>query len=116
MGCTLKKVALTAGVSTATVSRVINGTAGVSQEMRTRVLLAISDIGYRPNEHASMLGRATRGISRNKHRVGSMLQTPKEIFYLKPIPHKGNLVDERLEQLERENEYLRDLIAALVGR
>ena len=51
----IKDVAKEAGVSVATVSRVINGTATVSDESRTRVEQAIHDLGYRSNEVARTL-------------------------------------------------------------
>ena len=44
---TIKDVAKAAGVSTATVSAVVNDSAYVSPELRTRVLAAISDLALR---------------------------------------------------------------------
>ena len=59
----LKDVAKRAGVSTATVSRVINGTAVVSEEMRRRVEQACATLGYIPNGAARALStRRTRTI------------------------------------------------------
>jgi DNA-binding LacI/PurR family transcriptional regulator len=57
-------VAERAGVSTATVSRVLRGTSPVSPETRARVLEAVEALGYRPNETARSLriGRG-RGIA-----------------------------------------------------
>ena len=51
----IRDVARTAGVSTATVSHVINNTRFVSEEMRARVLEAIEQCGYYPNAHARSL-------------------------------------------------------------
>ncbi len=48
-------VAKTAGVSTTTVSRVINGVATVSEDNRQRVLEAIKKLKYRPNPNAQRL-------------------------------------------------------------
>jgi LacI family transcriptional regulator len=56
--CTVKDVAKLAGVSTATVSRVVNGTAIVSGKTAAKVLTAISRLKYFPNVHAAQLGRA----------------------------------------------------------
>lgn len=53
-------VARCAGVSPATVSRVLGGQVPVSAETRARVLEAIEQLGYRPNEIARTL-RAGRG-------------------------------------------------------
>lgn len=52
---TLQDVAQRAGVSTATVSKVISNTPYVSAATRSRVLKAIKDIGYRPNLAARAL-------------------------------------------------------------
>jgi DNA-binding LacI/PurR family transcriptional regulator len=56
---TVEDVARSAGVSIATVSRVINGTARVSQPTRDRVAAAVVELGYRP-----ML--AARNMRRNR--------------------------------------------------
>lgn len=59
----LKDVAASAGVSTATVSRVINGSAAVSEEVRARVQKAGALLGYIPNGVARALSsRQTRTI------------------------------------------------------
>jgi LacI family transcriptional regulator len=52
---TIKDVSELAGVSQATVSRVINGTTHVDEEKKQRVLAAIKKLGYRPNAHAKSL-------------------------------------------------------------
>ncbi|HYY93295.1 MAG TPA: LacI family DNA-binding transcriptional regulator [Pyrinomonadaceae bacterium] len=51
----IKDVAREAGVSTATVSHVINKTRFVSEEVRARVLEAVERCGYYPNAHARSL-------------------------------------------------------------
>lgn len=51
----IKDVAREAGVSTATVSHVINNTRFVSDEVRARVLEAVGRCGYYPNAHARSL-------------------------------------------------------------
>jgi len=48
----IKDVAREAGVSTATVSHVVNNTRFVSEEVRARVLGAVERCGYYPNAHA----------------------------------------------------------------
>ena len=53
----IREVAKRAGVSPATVSRVINGTARVDEEKRERVEKAIEETGFRPNELARALYR-----------------------------------------------------------
>ncbi|MGO4723681.1 MULTISPECIES: LacI family DNA-binding transcriptional regulator [unclassified Inquilinus] len=54
---TIKDVARLAGVSTATVSAVVNETAYVSPSLRTRVLAAISELQYAPSAVARNLKR-----------------------------------------------------------
>jgi LacI family transcriptional regulator len=49
MGVTARDVARKAGVSTATVSRVINQSHRVSKELQTRVLQAMKELGHKPN-------------------------------------------------------------------
>jgi hypothetical protein len=63
---TMRDVARVAGVSTATVSRVISGGESVSGKTRTEVLKAISSLQYCPNAHAAELGRAKGGIRKNR--------------------------------------------------
>lgn len=55
MAATIKDVARLAEVSISTVSRVINDSKPVSPEARRRVLKAIEDLGYKPNEVARSL-------------------------------------------------------------
>lgn len=54
-GVTVKEVAARAGVSTATVSRVLNGKGGVSKELEQRVLQSIEALSFRPNIAARRL-------------------------------------------------------------
>ncbi|TIU67373.1 MAG: LacI family transcriptional regulator, partial [Mesorhizobium sp.] len=51
----MRDVAVRAGVSTMTVSRVLNEPGKVSEEMRERVLTAVREIGYLPNHLAGSL-------------------------------------------------------------
>ena len=51
----MKEVANRAGVSTATVSNVINKTRFVSNEVKSRVVKAIKELDYRPNAIARSL-------------------------------------------------------------
>lgn len=56
---TIKQVAERAQVSPATVSRTLNGDVKVSDNVRTRVLAAVQELGYRPNRMARNLRRQT---------------------------------------------------------
>jgi len=60
---TVKEVAQRAGVSTATVSRVLSGSAGVREPLRTRVLEVARSLAYRPNRAARDLRvRSSRAV------------------------------------------------------
>jgi DNA-binding LacI/PurR family transcriptional regulator len=61
---TIKQVAKQAGVSTQTVSRVINGRPDVAAETRDRVSAVITRLGYQPNDLARSL------IRRRSHTLG----------------------------------------------
>ena len=52
---TMREVAILAGVSTATVSHVINGSKKISAETTERVLQAVSQVNYKPNTLAKSL-------------------------------------------------------------
>ncbi|GMA33149.1 LacI family DNA-binding transcriptional regulator [Litorihabitans aurantiacus] len=58
----LVDVAERVGVSTKTVSNVVNGTGWVGDAVRARVLAAIDDLGYRPNLAARQLRSGSSGL------------------------------------------------------
>lgn len=58
----IREVAKIAGVSPATVSRVMNGTANVDEEKKQRVLDAIQETGFKPNELARALFKKSSKI------------------------------------------------------
>ncbi|WP_144480738.1 LacI family DNA-binding transcriptional regulator [Cytobacillus oceanisediminis] len=66
MSHTIKDVAKQAKVSTATVSRVLNGLSGFSKETEEKVLRAIKELGYQPNAIA-------RGLVSNKSNTVGIL-------------------------------------------
>lgn len=57
---TIRDVAREAGVGVGTVSRVLNNSPQVSPETRERVLGAIQQLGFRPNQLARQLSRGAR--------------------------------------------------------
>jgi DNA-binding LacI/PurR family transcriptional regulator len=71
----LADVALRAGVSTATVSRVLTGKAHVSEEVRRRVLAAIDELSFRP----SRLARSLR--SQRSHVLGLIISDIQNPFF-----------------------------------
>jgi len=112
---TLKSVALHAGVSYQTVSKVLNGQIQVAPETRERILKAADELGYRPNQIARNM-RAQRS-----HMIGySWLPTsPDQInqildrflssmvheaeaagYHLLPFPFRGGHVDDYRELID----------------
>jgi LacI family transcriptional regulator len=76
-------VAKRAGVSTATVSRVLNGTGYVSEETEIKVLKAVKELGYVPHVSAKTLARkkifsVAVVISQ---RIKELIQSDVGIFY-----------------------------------
>ena len=67
-------IAKLAGVSKATVSRVINGTAKVSDKTREKVLAVINEEGYTPNVFAQGLGTNTM------HTIGILVPIITDIY------------------------------------
>jgi LacI family transcriptional regulator len=64
MSATIYEVARAAGVSTATVSRALNGSAQVAERTRHRITEAIAALGYQPNHVArSLVLKATHTIA-----------------------------------------------------
>lgn len=62
MAPTMKEVAARAGVSTKTVSRVVNHHPSISDDARSRVRRAIEDLGWTPNAHARSLRTGRTGL------------------------------------------------------
>ena len=61
----IRDVAKLAGVSPATVSRVMNGTANVDSQKRQRVEQAIKETGFKPNEVARSLYKKSSNFLMN---------------------------------------------------
>ena len=57
---TIKDVAQRSGYAVGTVSRVLNGSSGVSKKAREKVLAAVEELGFRPNSNARSLKQRTR--------------------------------------------------------
>src|SRR5207248_671603 len=73
MGLTIRDVARHAGVSTATVSHVLNNTGQVSQGTREMVMSVVRELGYIPNAHARHLAS---GRSRTLGMIVSDIENP----------------------------------------
>ncbi|HIT91104.1 MAG TPA: LacI family DNA-binding transcriptional regulator [Candidatus Merdenecus merdavium] len=71
----IRDVAKIAGVSASTVSRVMNGTAHVDEEKKLRVLAAIKETNFRPNELARSL------YKKSSKMIGVILPTMENPFF-----------------------------------
>lgn len=88
----MKDVAAHAGVSTATVSRVLSSVSSVQVQMRERVLQAIQETGYRPNRIARNLRHGqtrTLGVAvtniENPH-FAAMMRATEDAAYRRGYP------------------------------
>ncbi len=71
----IREVAKLAGVSPSTVSRVMNGTANVEEDKKQRVLAAIKETGFKPNELARALFKQSSKI------IGVIVPNIENPFY-----------------------------------
>ncbi|HEY0186912.1 MAG TPA: LacI family DNA-binding transcriptional regulator [Cellulomonas sp.] len=71
----LSDVAERVGVSTKTVSNVVNGTGWVSAPVRERILAVIDELGYRPNLAARQLRSGSSGM------IGLCVPTLREPYF-----------------------------------
>jgi len=78
-GTTLEEVALRAGVSRATVSRVVNDSPRVSPEVRRQVEAAIQHLGYVPNRAARSL------VTRRSGSVAVVIAEPTPRLFSDPF-------------------------------
>ena len=115
---TIKDVAKAAGVSTQTVSRVLNNRPDVSPETRERVQEVIAEMGYAPNVLARSL---SRGRSNTLGVVGFGLGYYGSTSVLTGIEKKANQLGfsfilsllDRFE-MERVDEIIMDLLSRQV--
>jgi LacI family transcriptional regulator len=75
MGLTIRDVAKTAGVSTATVSNVLNKTGKVGRRTHLLVLSTVKRLGYFPNVHARHLA------SRDSRTLGIIVSDIENPFF-----------------------------------
>ena len=76
---TLEEVALLAGVSRATVSRVVNGSPKVSPDVRVDVQAAIERLGYTPNRAARSL------VTRRSDSIAVVITEPTGRLFTRPV-------------------------------
>lgn len=75
MQLTIRDVAKAAGVSTATVSNVLNGRGKVGRRTRSLVLSTVRRLSYHPNLHARRLA------SRDTHMLGIIVSDIENPFF-----------------------------------
>lgn len=81
MAVTLRDVAVRAGVSTRTVSNVVNNFHHVSPAMRTRVQTALDELNYRPNLLA-------RGLREGRTGIITLLVPEISVAYFAELAHE----------------------------
>lgn len=106
---TMKDVAGRAGVSTATVSHVLNNTRFVEEETKQRVIKAIAELGYRPST-------AARSLTTNRTQtIGVVVSDSSNYFFaevlrgIEEVVRPQNysiIICNTSEILERESNYL----------
>lgn len=97
-GVTLEQVARVAGVSRATVSRVVNGNPKVAPDVRRTVERAVDRLGYVPNPAARSL------VTRKSQSIGLVIAEPagrlfEEPFFLRLLRGIGAALSSRELQL-----------------
>ena len=85
----INDIAKKANVSTATVSRVINGTAAVRPKTKERVMAAIHEYGYTPSAVAQSLS------SKNTHNIGVILPDIENPFFSGVLIGITKIVEEK---------------------
>jgi LacI family transcriptional regulator len=112
---TLQEVARRARVSTATVSRVLNNTAGVKSSTRSRVLKALKDLQYSPNLNARVLAGAR---SRSIGVIVSNIENPFFLDIYKAVESAAHAAgyDVIMANTDYSSERLVASIRLMVGR
>jgi LacI family transcriptional regulator len=112
---TLAKVAKRAGVSTATVSRVLNNQGVVKDSTRERVLSAVETLNYYPNLHARSLAG---GKSKTIGLIVSNLSNPffVDVFQAMDAAARANGYDVLVEHTDYQVNQLRAGVRSLLGK
>ena len=110
---TLQDVANRAGVTVATVSRMLNGRVRVSPKTREKIEQAMRELSYRPNEMARSLAKKSSNI------IGLMVPSARQYFFAELIQEVENAVVSKGcqlllcvsdQELEKENAYYQGLL------
>jgi LacI family transcriptional regulator len=111
----LEKVAQRAGVSTATVSRVLNNIGVVKSTTRTRVLKAIQELKYYPNVHARALAG---GVSKTLGLIVSNLENPffLDIFRVLEQEAHAHGYEVLVANTDYDSQWLNSAVRIMLGR
>ena len=112
---TIHDIANIAGVSSTTVSRVLNESKMVSSKTRSRVQAVISDLMYRPNAHAIELVRSRSQRKRQCEIQGEPMGDGRSDRQLNrnTIIRSSRSYESELELLRKQNSQLRSIVADL---
>lgn len=92
MGVTLSDIAKRVGVSPSTVSRVINGTAPISDEMKKKIYKAMNELNYHPNSLARNLATGSSST------IGLVLDAANESAFSNSFFNRSVYAIERVLQ------------------
>lgn len=111
----LEDVAARAGVSTATVSRVLNKVGVVREATRAKVLKAIDDLKYYPNVHARALAT---GSNRTIGIVVSNLENPFFLDVFRSLENQANQqgYEVLVANTDYDTERLKSNVRLMIGR
>jgi len=111
----LEDVAQLAGVSTATVSRVLNNIGVVKSTTRTRVLKAIKDLKYYPNVHARALAG---GVNKTLGLIVSNLENPffLDIFRVLEQEAHDHGYEVLIANTDYDSQWLNSSVRTMLGR
>lgn len=111
----LEEVAKLAGVSTSTVSRVLNNVSVVKTSTRTRVLKAVAQLNYHPNLHARTLAG---GKSRTIGLIASNMENPFffDVFKALEAHAQGGGYEVVVSNTDYSPEHLVSSIRLMIGR
>ena len=119
MASTVREVAERAGVSAATVSLVLNGKGGISEETRTRVLMAAADLNYESRPaRAPTAGKVgtLRFLKIAKH--GHTVNRDHNTFisdYIDGMSHQAAACGYKLEVVSHEGKPIEAIVASLAN-
>jgi len=111
----LDEVAKRAGVSSATVSRVLNKASVVRNSTRLRVMKAVSELNYHPNLHARSLAK---GASHTLGMIASNLQNPFffDIFRALETDAYAHGYEVVVAHTDYDSEHLVRCVRLMIGR